>query len=545
MKSINTEMSDVIKRVSNVLNMFINGNYTQEESKIIIREVEEILNHKLEVFENPVSDITYEEIQKIFSSINEKSENRKSKGVYYTPIDLVKFITINSVKLWFEILKPNNLHVLDLNGVPYNKFCYTTTMFDPTCGVGEFLLNSLDLKLDLLELHHENVTKGKIKKVITTLYGNDINDESILITKIRLFLTVLHRFGVKKIIGISSMLNNNFTTIDYIENPQMITNKFDIIIGNPPYVEDTKSESTPIINYGNVYANVLDNSVNHINENGVLGYVIPLSYVSTPRMKKIRDAINIKLKEQYILSYSDRPDCLFTSVHQKLNIFFAKKIDKEICYTSNYQYWYKEEREKLFEETTAIENSYFSGNFIPKLGNSKDKKIFEKVYSTDNSIVDNYTLDGRALHLNMRATFWIKAFIGEHTGSEYKQLIFDEDVCYLMMCIFNSSLFWWYWICVSDCWHITNKELTNFRIPKRFNREKAKELAKKLERHLEETKVFVGTKQTEYEYKHKDCIEVIHEIDDYIAKIYGLSQKENLYIKNYNLRYRIGGGALK
>ena len=68
-------------------------------------------------------------------------------------------------------------------------------------------------------------------------------------------------------------------------------------------------------------------------------------------------------------------------------------------------------------------------------------------------------------------------------------------------------------------------------------------LAIALEQRLEETKVFVGTKQTEYEYKHKNCIEEIHKIDDYINKIYGLNEEESIYVKNIAIKYRTGGGV--
>ena len=56
-------------------------------------------------------------------------------------------------------------------------------------------------------------------------------------------------------------------------------------------------------------------------------------------------------------------------------------------------------------------------------------------------------------------------------------------------------------------------------------------------------KLYVGTKQTEYEYKHKECVDTIHQIDDYINALYGLSEEEGLYIKNFAYRYRIGGGV--
>ena len=71
----------------------------------------------------------------------------------------------------------------------------------------------------------------------------------------------------------------------------------------------------------------------------------------------------------------------------------------------------------------------------------------------------------------------------------------------------------------------------------------ASELAKRLMDKLEETKVFVGTKQTDYEYKHRECLAEIHAIDDYINEQFGLTKNESEYIKGYALRYRTSGGA--
>lgn len=147
---------------------------------------------------------------------------------------------------------------------------------------------------------------------------------------------------------------------------------------------------------------------------------------------------------------------------------------------------------------------------------------------------------GKPVYLNMRATFWIKAFLGEHISGEYKSFLFDESRRYFIMCLLNSSLFWWYWVCISDCWHITKKELASIRVPEEFDMKKAKELALKLELDLEKSKVYVATKQTAFEYKHKMCIETIHKIDDFIASVYDLSKLECEYIKSFNLKYRLG-----
>ena len=144
----------------------------------------------------------------------------------------------------------------------------------------------------------------------------------------------------------------------------------------------------------------------------------------------------------------------------------------------------------------------------------------------------------------MRAAFWIKAFLNEHTGTEYKIFMCaNQDYANFCMCLLNSSLFWWYWICVSDCWHITRKELHGFKVPQIVNFGEVNRLAVALENQLEKTKLYVGTKQTEYEYKHKECIDTIHQIDDCINELYGLTEEEGLYIKNFAFRYRIGGGV--
>ena len=82
------------------------------------------------------------------------------------------------------------------------------------------------------------------------------------------------------------------------------------------------------------------------------------------------------------------------------------------------------------------------------------------------------------------------------------------------------------------------------KIPKSVgNIAKWQELQNKLEDKLEATKVFVGTKQVDYEYKHKFCKDIIDEIDDQLALVYKLSTSQLNYIKSFALKYRIGDGA--
>lgn len=539
--------SEMLTKAISTINGYLSQNYTTEELQKINYEIESIVGFIPSVAVKDTELYTYEQVQDSLSTLNEKESIRKSKGVYYTPTDVVRFILFNSFKLVTGKLKPNNLHVMDLNGIPYSSVCFKKTVFDPTCGAGEFLLEALEIKMDLLDLHHAEVTKSKIRNAVKTIKGNDINLESVIISKLRLYLSVLHRHGVEKSVGLSGVLNSGFSNYDYVSKSDISSEKYDVIIGNPPYVEESKSGLILEKSYGNIYANVLDNAASQLNEGGTLGFIIPLSYVSTPRMKKIRDSLYAKVPEQYLLNYSDRPDCLFTSVHQKLSILFArKKKEKPEIYTGNYTYWYKEEREDLFTSALVAKNNFVDEQFIPKIGSNMDATIYGKINRQPDTLMSLFDGGDNSIHLNMRAAFWIKAFLDEHSGSEYKE--FSSSVkgnANYAMCLFNSSLFWWFWICVSDCWHITRKELNNFRIPKEIDFEILGKLAHNLENKLEETKVYVGTKQTEYEYKHKLCVNEIHAIDDYINEQFGLSKEESLHIKNFAYRYRVSGGAKK
>lgn len=525
---------------------YFEKNYDIFELKKICTAIETLANEKSVCFSkvNEPKAYTYDGIQDLLSKLNEKELIRKKKGVYYTPVDLVSFIVTNSIKSLYGKLNPGNISHSDIEGIPYKSFCRTKTIYDPTCGAGEFLLYAAGLKFELW-CSKSRITEKTVLDIISTIKGNDVNPDSVFISKLRLFILSVNTYRKIDYFKLAQILNDNFSTIDFVSKP-MIKERFHIIIGNPPYVEDFKSGLNPIIKYGNIYANVLKNASGILEENGSMGFVIPISYVSTPRMKKIRDDLFKEIPVQYILNYADRPDCLFDSVHQKLSVLIGKKrkCSKSI-YTSAYQYWYKEEREKIFQNIEMVKNPYLTDEFIPKLGNYYDLDIYKKIIKSPNmvSVYETSRIGDEVVYLNRRETFWMKAYRTFIDDPDYKVFNYksaaEADFCY---CLINSSLFWWYWIVVSDCWHVS-KNLNGFRTVKKFDTKRIVKMAAKLRTRLEETKEYVGTKQTEYEYKHKLCISEIHEIDTYINELYGLTEEESDYIKSYALNYRTGGGA--
>jgi hypothetical protein len=494
-----------------------------------------------------------EEFQNSLSCLNEKQEKRKVFGVYYTPRDVTSFIIHNCFFNRFDYEEKISLKTLshkqtfDLSDSKFIKNLLNKNIFDPTCGAGEFLLGALQAKINILKNSTFSIKERNYINILKTIHGNDIDTESVEITKIRLFFeTVKHINDAEDYSEIVEILNKNIHNEDFLNPKPNSFIKYDIIIGNPPYIEDNKFKKVIDIKYGNLYANVIHKSIDILKDDGILGFIIPISYVSTPRMKKIRQFMERKTKIQVVLNYADRPDALFVSVHQKVSILYAiKGKEKNKLYTSGYKYWYKSERNRLFEDNNVFNCDIIPDEFYPKIGSELEYNIFNKIYtdSPDNLYDLSIRNSDKSIYLNMRACYWIKAFTFNPGSNEYKAFGFKEDLYYFSMCLLNSSLFFWYWTVVSDCWHITAKELKHFYLPKSINKLNIyKKLSEKLEKKLEKTKHYIGTKQVEYEYKHRLCKDVIDQIDDNIAEVYKITSNEVNYIKNYAIKYREGRG---
>ena len=66
------------------------------------------------------------------------------------------------------------------------------------------------------------------------------------------------------------------------------------------------------------------------------------------------------------------------------------------------------------------EKRFGDPNHIPKLGNMRDISIYKKIMSKRTPLLELLQGGESRVYLNMRAAFWIKAFLDEHSGAEYK-----------------------------------------------------------------------------------------------------------------------------
>lgn len=166
-----------------------------------------ILGH---IFEHSLSEI--EEItNQLVKGATESVNKRKKDGVFYTPQNITKYIVDNTVgKLCEE--KKEELGIVQIDTTlikkekkeyltrldSYRQWLLSLTICDPACGSGAFLnaaLNFLITEHQIIDEMIANITGAsivfqEIENVIleNNLFGVDINDESVEIAKLSLWL---------------------------------------------------------------------------------------------------------------------------------------------------------------------------------------------------------------------------------------------------------------------------------------------------------------------------------------------------------------------
>ena len=527
----------------------------------------------------------------------EKLVNRKKRGTYYTPSDVTHYI-VEKVIIGLILARLNETKQIDVfNKINFKdkfikslnskktirksiKIIKDLKILDPTCGSGAFLLTAFDIIFEMLinleKKLHSNIDKKKIAVLtLKTLHGVDIESRAIVITKSLLLMEVLIVDGKR---GLSKFPWDNFkvgnslwgdissiSENEYFKkvNDQQLFNKtnekpflwkkefkgkkFDCIIGNPPYIELTQAKLNhsidpgfKVLNCGNVYSLVLERSNNLLKDDGLLGMILPISFLSTKRMVPIFQKIQNTSEYLYVASFGDRPSCLFSGVHQKLNIIIAKNGKGGCLFTSSYFHWYKDEREELFSKIKFIRNKKKL-----KIGTNIEKSIVSKVNKHTDPLFSYFskTVTPYYIYLNVRAAFFIKTSLLHQESKEFKKIYFNsKKACQVINAILNSNLVFMLWEIFGDGWHL-QPQLDFVKLDwDKMNAQvlnKLVILSKEINNSLEKTKVKINSKQTKYEYKHKLSKKIMDKIDEVLSHAYGFTKEEVLYLKQYNAKYRL------
>ena len=335
---------------------------------------------------------------------------------------------------------------------------------------------------------------------------------------------------------------------------------FDVIIGNPPYVEYSKVRDYRICNYktencGNLYAFVMEKILEISMQGSRLGMIIPISSVSNPKFKSLRE-LYISRTLQWLSSFSNRPGKLFEGVEQRLTIFLAHKnntISKEF-FSTDYQHWYVEERDYLFDRLSYHQNNICSHiDSLCKIGNKIAAGIWSRLILFSSmsfgKMFDKKSESGAYYH--NAPTYFVRSLPykpnsgkGMKESSHYKMIPSSAANRYAIACILNSSVFYWFYKVISNCRDFSDKEISPFPVGE-IRASTFSAIGKRLEDSYRINKIvkcrdYSGSVVYYEEFYPAKSKPIIDEIDELLAKRYGFTEEELDFIINYDIKYRMG-----
>lgn len=310
-----------------------------------------ILGH---IFEQSITDL--EEIKASLSSddtsFDKKKSKRKKDGIFYTPPYITRYIVEQAVGGWLNDRKKeigfDKLPVLEdedyasiqaitrgarKGAVTYNakiekhikaweaykKALSNIKVLDPACGSGAFLNEVFDYlyregqvvnsELATLNAGQEQLFRWDTHILANNIYGVDINQESVEITKLSLWLKTANRNEKLTYLDDNIKCGNSL-----IDDPAIAGNLafkwekefadimsaggFDVVVGNPPYgidiLENEKEffkKNYPNSNYKiNLYSLFIERAF-QIFRTAVVHFIVPKSLLFNSYYKNMRELL--------------------------------------------------------------------------------------------------------------------------------------------------------------------------------------------------------------------------------------------------------------
>ena len=347
---------------------------------------------------------------------------------------------------------------------------------------------------------------------------------------------------------------------------------FDVIIGNPPYVEypskdvQYKFDSLATSQCGNLYGCCTERGIKISQPNGRFSFIIPVAITCSKRMEDAIELLKRTSSALYFANFDDRPGKLFEMIqHLRATIFIAHKSDSKqsaTIFATKYNRWYTECRSLLFDSLCYTDVTKFSTSFIiPKISYPIECQINDKLHrikyvtanyyggrSSNESVYFRAAGGGYFLLIkNQKSITFINGVL-EDVKAEKEIKIDDAYNNTSIGAILSSTLFYWNYIAYTDCRNLTKGFIDNFPIP--LSAVEDKIIVNDGNALFADYEANKRTKDTYYqstgrnvvydEYYPKLSKQYIDSIDITLAKHYCFTDEELDFIINYDIKYRMG-----
>ncbi|MCK5022052.1 MAG: Eco57I restriction-modification methylase domain-containing protein [Candidatus Pacebacteria bacterium] len=426
------------------------------------------------------------------AKVEEKPEVKKAGGIYYTPQYIVDYIVKNTIGKQIKGKTPKQIEKIRI--------------LDPACGSGSFLLGAYSYLLDYHLNYYIKNNPKKFKKdvfqvkenqwlltserrksiLLNNIYGIDIDSQAVEVSKLSLLLKVLEHETKESInqqlkltqeralpnLGENIKCGNSLIGTEFYKEIQMtLTNTqklgrinifdwekeyvkvadeggFDIIIGNPPYIQIQKLKEfypeeidfyqktyeTAKENNIDIYICFIEKSMLLLKKKGVLGFICPNRFFNSNYGANLRYFLKnyniyhlVNFRHYFVFNKSDIYTCLLfvQNKRQQTNIIY-----KEI------RELYKNKDEKinyLLNNASVPETNFEIDNIKPQLL-KKDKLYF--MTENENIIFEKITRHQKFIEFykeffvgvqTSRDKVYILKYLGESNKEYYLYSIQNEE----------------------------------------------------------------------------------------------------------------------
>lgn len=227
---------------------------------------------------------------------------RRAEGVFYTPDHIVRYIVDRTLGAYLRD------HEATLSHQDYLAFLGTVKVLDPACGAGAFLVPVFDVLL--AEHQRAGATRSAHRILRENIYGVDLNPESVELSKRVLWL----RSGISD--EMAAELDGTIKCGNsLIEDPAVAGHQafrwseqfpevmgaggFDVIVGNPPYVNTrtiTDADKCYLRDHYpqlhgafDLYVAFLLRGQQLLKEHGRYGWIVPNKFLVADYARQTRD----------------------------------------------------------------------------------------------------------------------------------------------------------------------------------------------------------------------------------------------------------------
>ncbi|KPU45352.1 modification methylase PaeR7I [Oxobacter pfennigii] len=390
-----------------------------------------------------------------------ETERKKASGSFYTPKFIIKYMVDKALSQY------------DLSKNPYIK------ILDPSCGSGYFLdeiYNRLRcIYKDNLDIINEKNPELNLKKntihehiINNNIFAADADEYGVKLSVINLIMKSPKSLAVPKIICCDSLLNWEDT---FLEHRDFWSNKFDLIIGNPPYIGHKKmgGKYRKLLNgiYEDIFKDKADisfcfikSSIDRLNEKGVLNFITSRYFMESPSGFSLRNFLkeNTELNEiidfygvRIIKGISVDPVIIEiikekSTQSNKINVAKAKpqlkKLDGELIFTAinikdaRYYDFFTVNQHTLLDSGWSLINDE-SASIIEKIQSQLKCNLSEacisfqgiitgcdKAFIVDKNIINKFNIE-KALLKRWIKNSNIKKYV---TDNNSKYLIYANDI---------------------------------------------------------------------------------------------------------------------